>query len=158
MPQPLNDYFEDENSDVEYSGSDSNDTIVEKPCDSAPCQNDASCSEVTQNNSYTCHCLDAYTGVHCEFTTTSTEVNSTVCISEKCLHGGTCHGDEYDFKCICKVGYTGIFCGARLPCSRSPCKNDGVCENNSIYNNAGSYTCECATGYSGKNCWRTNTG
>eukprot|EP00049_Salpingoeca_infusionum_P020853 m.2594 g.2594 ORF g.2594 m.2594 type:complete len:156 (+) comp3132_c0_seq1:2-469(+) len=58
--------------------------------------------------------------------------------------------------CKCFNGYSGRHCGVKppsgpLPCSSSPCLNDGVC-GDVIDSNSHTYVCDCKNGYSGQNC------
>lgn len=50
-------------------------------CDSAPCQNGASCNDHV--GFYTCTCVPGYQGIHCE-------ENIDECVSQPCQHNGTC--------------------------------------------------------------------
>ncbi|KAM6956330.1 protein eyes shut homolog [Aplochiton taeniatus] len=105
------------------------------------------------------------------------EINE--CNSNPCLHNGTCLNFVGYYECKCPTGYLGKNCEAdidacalpnstcpprtqcvdlpdglkytcRVSCARNiqPCANGGRC----FLNNASSYTCMCAPGWSGRNC------
>ena len=52
------------------------------------------------SSTYTCYCIDGYTGVQCQ-------TNWDECWSSPCLNGGTCHDGVAAFNCTCPAGYTG---------------------------------------------------
>ncbi|XP_054654555.1 protein eyes shut homolog isoform X4 [Dunckerocampus dactyliophorus] len=142
------------------------------------CLNAATCvttSHPTSPPQYMCICPNGFTGTHCE-----TEINE--CHSNPCRHHGTCFDLVGHYQCQCPTGFLGKNCEididacqlpnntcpqktqcldlsngltytCRVPCPTSlqPCANGGRC----VLNNANSYTCICAPGWSGHNC-RTN--
>lgn len=66
-----------------------------------------------------------------------------------CKHG-TC---RRPWECNCKPGWGGFLCDEELNfCEKNPktCENGGKCT--SILKEDGEFTCECPTGYRGKNC------
>ncbi|XP_022618014.1 protein eyes shut homolog [Seriola dumerili] len=139
------------------------------------CLNGATCITTSQPSSppqYTCKCLPGFTGTKCE-----TEINE--CDSGPCQHNGTCSDLLGRYKCQCPTGFLGTNCEVdidacalpnntcppktqcldlpdgleytcRVACPRNfqPCANGGRC----VLNNASSYTCVCAPGWSGHNC------
>uniref|UniRef100_A0A7N6AEQ0 Protein eyes shut homolog n=1 Tax=Anabas testudineus TaxID=64144 RepID=A0A7N6AEQ0_ANATE len=139
------------------------------------CLNGATCITTSQPSSppqYTCKCPLGFTGTSCE-----TEINE--CDSSPCQHNGTCSDLLGHYECHCPTGNMGTNCEVdidacalpnntcpprtqcldlpngleytcRLPCPQTlqPCANEGRC----MLNNASSYTCICAPGWSGQNC------
>ncbi|XP_035982290.1 protein eyes shut homolog isoform X2 [Fundulus heteroclitus] len=150
---------------------------VEDACLIQPdsCLNGATCISTSQPWSppeYICKCPPAFTGPMCE-----TEINE--CDSSPCRHNGTCTDLLGDYKCQCPTGFQGKNCEididacslpdtacqsttqcldlhqgleytCRLPCPTNlqPCANGGRC----VLDNASSYVCICARGWSGRNC------
>ncbi len=95
----------------------------------APCQNGATC---TNNNlgGYSCSCLTGYTGTNCQYGLKSFNL---------WLILNTFYSKSTTYFKINKA----------LPCNLGgPCKNGAGCTND----NLGSYTCSCASGYTGINC------
>ncbi|XP_069121617.1 delta and Notch-like epidermal growth factor-related receptor [Argopecten irradians] len=108
-----------------------------KPCDSNPCQNNASCLEMT--GGYYCVCKANFTGTHCD--------KEDHCSMSPCQNGGTCFSNAISYICNCTVGYNGPSCENKLnPCDSNPCVN-GLC----TYLND-TYTCSCDVGFTGVNC------
>ncbi|XP_047458100.1 protein eyes shut homolog [Mugil cephalus] len=139
------------------------------------CLNGATCITTSQPSSppqYTCRCPLGFIGTKCE-----TEINE--CDSGPCQHNGTCSDLLGDYHCQCPAGFRGKNCEVdidacalpgnacppktqcldlpdgleytcRLPCPQNlqPCANGGRC----VLNNASSYACVCAPGWSGQNC------
>lgn len=73
------------------------------------------------------------------------------CLSQPCLHGGTCHIiSKESFKCKCLSKYTGKTCDKRVKsCGRYPdCKNGGKCSNKTRKGDL----CMCPIGYTGTSC------
>ncbi|KAI8794952.1 CUB and sushi domain-containing protein 2, partial [Biomphalaria glabrata] len=90
-----------------------------------------------------CHCLDGFTGLHCE-------VNMDDCLENYCLNGGQCLDGVNIFTCLCPKGFSGDLCQINLDdCVSSPCQNNGVC-----IDNIDGFTCVCQPGYSGDLCER----
>ncbi|KAJ8388788.1 hypothetical protein AAFF_G00130210 [Aldrovandia affinis] len=82
-------------------------------CESAPCQNGASCEDLI--NSYECVCSPGYAGAHCE-------VDIDECESGPCQNGAWCEdgngatclprlvGGEHGHACRCPPGFYGELC------------------------------------------------
>ncbi|KAG8256586.1 hypothetical protein J6590_065298 [Homalodisca vitripennis] len=49
-------------------------------------------------SSFTCYCIDGYTGVHCQ-------TNWDECWSSPCLNGGICHDGVATYNCSCPEGF-----------------------------------------------------
>ena len=77
-------------------------------------------------------------------------LKSSACFNSPCKNGGECIADgvssagaygqsSANVRCLCKNGYTGVFCEEMIDfCLSSPCKNGGRC-----LSYAGGYTCVC---------------
>ncbi|KAK1120827.1 hypothetical protein K0M31_011030 [Melipona bicolor] len=103
------------------------------PCMYGICLEDA-------NSTYSCYCIDGYTGINCE-------INWNDCWSNPCLNGGTCNDGVAAYNCTCSEGFVGINCEQRYSeCSNQPCLNNGTCLD---YDGI---TCQCPDGYSGDYC------
>ncbi|XP_050588144.1 protein eyes shut [Bombus affinis] len=103
------------------------------PCMYGICLEDA-------NSTYSCYCIDGYTGINCE-------INWNDCWSNPCLNGGTCSDAVAAYNCTCTEGFVGINCEQRYSeCSNQPCLNNGTCLD---YDGI---TCQCPDGYSGDYC------
>ncbi|CAF0732018.1 unnamed protein product [Adineta steineri] len=126
-----------------------------------------------------CICPPLYTGQQCQslvdaLATTTTTTTSTTpiiinvgsCLSNPCLHEGTCLTGSNNFICVCKLPWTGLTCAidgtiTTIPiltttttvsttssaCSSNPCKNGATCLGN---NDA--YRCVCPPLWSGIVC------
>lgn len=69
------------------------------------------------------------------------------CVPDPC-NGHVCIDREFNYKCHCGNGYSGVNC--EIPpdfCSTLPCKNGGSCQNEN-----GHYNCSCLGSFKGKNC------
>ncbi|OAD59832.1 Protein eyes shut, partial [Eufriesea mexicana] len=92
------------------------------------------------NSTYSCYCIDGYTGINCE-------INWNDCWSNPCLNGGTCNDAVAAYNCTCTEGFVGVNCEQRYSeCSNQPCLNNGTCLD---YDGI---TCQCPDGYSGDYC------
>eukprot|EP00057_Strongylocentrotus_purpuratus_P022288 XP_011676762.1 PREDICTED: fibropellin-3-like [Strongylocentrotus purpuratus] len=138
-----------------------------------PCLNGASC--INTPGSYTCECADGYTGNNCESGIGGCAAgwygaNCDLDIDEcgrgnPCLNGASCINTPGSYTCECADGYTGNNCesgiggcaagwyGANCDLDIDECGRGNPCLNGaSCINTPGSYTCECADGYTGNNC------
>lgn len=78
----------------------------------------------------------------------SAELTINDCFSVPCLHGSTCQALDIGFLCICKPGYSGIYCETEIDeCESQPCMNSGSCQDG-----INSYKCFCLPGYTGDHC------
>ncbi|CAK9831479.1 Protein eyes shut [Anthophora retusa] len=103
------------------------------PCMYGICLEDA-------NSTYSCYCIDGYTGINCE-------INWDDCWSNPCYNGGTCNDAVAAYNCTCAEGFVGINCEQRYSeCSNQPCLNNGICLD---YDGI---VCQCPDGYSGDYC------
>uniref|UniRef100_A0A182JZL7 Protein eyes shut n=1 Tax=Anopheles christyi TaxID=43041 RepID=A0A182JZL7_9DIPT len=93
------------------------------------------------NSTYSCYCIDGYTGVHCQ-------TNWDECWSGPCLNGGSCIDGVASYNCTCPDGFLGLNCEENFnECQSNPCQNGGLCQDkdNAFY-------CTCAMGYEGEFC------
>ncbi|XP_065701170.1 delta and Notch-like epidermal growth factor-related receptor isoform X2 [Patagioenas fasciata] len=113
-------------------------------CQSQPCQNNATCTDVVQKhdgNNFTCSCLTGYTGELCQ-----SEVDH--CIQQPCQNGGTCSSSINGFSCQCPEGFLGTSCEDKIdPCASFPCQNNGSC-----YADRLAFSCSCSPGFTGPTC------
>ena len=96
-------------------------------------------------DSFTCLCVDSFSGQFCEQEATS----QGYCGSNPCYNGSTCTESPSGPVCLCSIGFTGPFC--RWPidnCELHPCRNGGTCATG-LY---GSYQCYCPPPYTGETC------
>ena len=96
-------------------------------CDQQPCQNNGTCADTIR--SYNCSCAVGYNGINCEFGKQSLVLWLFLVFLFTIIH-------QLVF----------IFLDVN-ECDHQPCKNNGTC-----INTAGSYNCDCPTGYNGTNC------
>ncbi|XP_052892396.1 protein eyes shut [Anopheles moucheti] len=93
------------------------------------------------NSTYSCYCIDGYTGVLCQ-------TNWDECWSNPCLNGGICIDGVASYNCTCPEGFLGLNCEENFnECQSNPCQNGGQChdKDNAFY-------CTCALGYEGEFC------
>ncbi|XP_050086417.1 protein eyes shut [Anopheles aquasalis] len=93
------------------------------------------------NSTYSCYCIDGYTGVQCQ-------TNWDECWSNPCLNGGVCIDGVASYNCTCPEGFLGLNCEENYnECQSNPCQNGGLChdKDNAFY-------CSCAQGYEGEYC------
>lgn len=120
-----------------YSGSICQTQIDE--CASAPCQNEATCTD--QLNGYTCVCLAGFSGMYCQ-----TQINT--CASTPCMNQATCIDQIDSWVCQCLPGFSGVICQTQVDlCASNPCVHGGTC-----VDRVNGYTCQCLAGYSGNDC------
>lgn len=111
-------------------------------CEKNPCHNNGTCRLLPQGKSFECDCLEGFTGTRCE-------IDWNDCESSPCQNG-RCVDEVGGFSCVCEeTGYSGTLCQNNInECIlHNPCQNNGNC-----FDNYGSYTCECVTGFGGQNC------
>ncbi|XP_068084858.1 protein eyes shut [Anabrus simplex] len=107
---------------------------LSNPCFFGICMDDL-------NSSYTCYCIDGYTGIQCQ-------TNWDECWSSPCKNGGTCVDGVASFNCTCPEGFMGDECEENLDeCSSNPCLNNATC-----VDDVNGYSCLCPPGYSGLHC------
>ena len=85
------------------------DECVDKLCD-----NGGTC--VDRINSYSCTCVQGYTGDHCE-----TDVDD--CDGVECQNGGSCVDGVNSYTCTCDLGFKGEHCEKIDACALSSCQN-----------------------------------
>ncbi|KAK5647120.1 hypothetical protein RI129_005584 [Pyrocoelia pectoralis] len=108
-------------------------------CLSNPCVHGVCIDDL--NTSYSCYCIDGYTGIQCQ-------TNWDECWSNPCQNGGICLDGIATFNCSCPPGYIGEFCEEDYnECASNPCLNNGTCMD--VTNG---YKCSCPIGYLGVNC------
>ncbi|XP_048587699.1 fibropellin-1-like isoform X1 [Nematostella vectensis] len=130
------------NSSVKFGlNATANHYSIYSPCQSDPCLHGSRCLATYTDDTYTCACLQGYTGRHCE-----TDINE--CQSNPCLNGATCTDHVNGYTCSCKLGYTGIVCQQDInECQSNPCLNGATCTDH-----VNGYTCSCKLGYTGIVC------
>uniref|UniRef100_A0A8C2DMQ4 Delta-like protein n=1 Tax=Cyprinus carpio TaxID=7962 RepID=A0A8C2DMQ4_CYPCA len=105
-----------------------------------PCLNGGTCSN-TGPDKYHCACPDGYSGQNCERA-------DNACLSEPCLHGGSCVESSQGFECQCAPGWTGPSCNINVDeCTSRPCLNGGRCQDA-----VNGFQCLCPPGFSGATC------
>ncbi|KAJ3590275.1 hypothetical protein NHX12_008229 [Muraenolepis orangiensis] len=122
-----------------YSGKDCELEVHE--CDSSPCRNGGSCTDLEAG--FSCSCPQGFYGNTCE-------VSAMTCGDGPCFNGGTCEEAELGaaYRCHCPAGFTGSNCEKKLDrCSSSPCANGGKC-----VDGGHQATCSCRLGFSGPFC------
>ena len=128
--------------DPGYSGAQ-----CETRVDYCTCQNDGTCINRFDLNTFLCDCPAGFEGNNCE--------NRIIdpCVSNPCSNGGTCTKISVtDFRCTCHGGYAGVLCDSEVDhCRHSPCRNGGTCTSFET-----TYNCTCSRGFWGKKCRKKN--
>ncbi|XP_049813652.1 protein eyes shut-like [Schistocerca nitens] len=112
-------------------------------CLSNPCIHGICIDDLNRyvSSSYTCYCIDGYTGIQCQ-------TNWDECWSNPCMNGGTCIDGVASYNCTCPDGYMGEQCEENFDeCESNPCLNNGTC-----VDEVNGYVCQCLPGYSGVMC------
>ena len=107
-----------------------------------PCLNNGSCVN-GPSSSYTCTCIQGFTGLHCE-------IDIRPCKPWTCLSHGQCNETSpITFECECYPGYEGLHCESLTDYCRSIiCQNNGQCRPSLL-----NFTCECTTSdFTGRYC------
>ncbi|KAL4237626.1 hypothetical protein ACF0H5_002340 [Mactra antiquata] len=109
-------------------------------CDSNPCMNGATCSDLF--NEYLCECADGYTGTNCQI-----DINE--CDFQDCLNGGTCIDTVGVAVCDCKpdineCDFQDCLNGDINECDFQDCLNGGTC-----IDTVGVAVCDCKLGFTG---------
>ncbi|XP_025024172.1 delta-like protein 3 [Python bivittatus] len=109
-------------------------------CDSGPCRNGGSCSDL--ENDYKCTCPQGFYGKNCE-------ISAMTCADGPCFNGGTCtEKSSGGYACHCPLNYHGSNCEKKIDrCSSNPCLNSGRC-----LDLGRSVICRCRPGFAGSRC------
>jgi EGF-like domain len=97
-------------------------------------------------------CTSNYVGEYCQHLNPCRKGNG---IQPQCQNGGRCMvkttpgNSQPSWWCECPIGYTASLCEIAVSnvCDSSPCLYGGNC----VLKSLESYTCSCASGYTGKN-------
>ncbi|XP_060049584.1 sushi, nidogen and EGF-like domain-containing protein 1 isoform X2 [Erinaceus europaeus] len=70
------------------------------------------------------------------------------CLSQPCLHGGSCLDRVAGFLCVCSTGHEGARCERETDlCQAQPCRNGGSCRAL-----PGAFVCQCPDHFTGAQC------
>ncbi|XP_020610476.1 sushi, von Willebrand factor type A, EGF and pentraxin domain-containing protein 1-like isoform X1 [Orbicella faveolata] len=121
-------------------GSTSSSSCIEiNECDSNPCQDNSTCTDLIAD--FRCTCVPGFTGKQCE-------VDIDECASFPCLNKATCKDQINYFACDCIPGFIGKTCEQEVDeCESNPCINNSTCED--LVN---MFKCHCEPGYVGEKC------
>ncbi|XP_033106842.1 fibropellin-1-like [Anneissia japonica] len=153
-------------------------------CASNPCQNNATCFDLTEAETelfsgrlYICGCKPSFSGQHCENTVEVVDVVN--CTSGPCENNGTCYDltteSERDmfsgrsYICVCEPQFSGQHCenisstgGEHVDvvnCASNPCQNNATCfdltEAETELFSGRLYVCGCKPSFSGQHCENT---
>ncbi|CAF4317367.1 unnamed protein product, partial [Adineta steineri] len=126
-------------------------------CEKNPCS-PGKCFQLNDLNiPFVCLCPSGQFGLSCRIfgyssstarvlattsTTTSSPYTCNPFDSRICMNGGRCLQTSNDYRCLCKPGFTGVFCEMNInECASNPCQHGGVC-----YDLQASYICYCQDG------------
>ncbi|CAF3620389.1 unnamed protein product [Adineta steineri] len=126
-------------------------------CEKNPCS-PGKCFQLNDPNiPFVCLCPSGQFGLSCRIfgyssstarvlattsTTTSSPYTCNPFDSRICMNGGRCLQTSNDYRCLCKPGFTGVFCEMNInECASNPCQHGGVC-----YDLQASYICYCQDG------------
>ncbi|XP_029026170.1 delta-like protein C [Betta splendens] len=114
--------------------------VQSNECDSGPCRNGGSCTDLQSD--YSCACPQGFYGKNCE-------VSAMTCADGPCFNGGSClEGGAGGYSCRCPHGFTGSNCERRTDrCSSSPCANGAQC-----LDLGSRVVCRCRPGFTGPRC------
>ena len=112
---------------------------LEDHCDSTPCQNGGTCTQI--EDLYWCECVSGFVGDRCQN-------NHNECLSEPCPpYRSKCIDKVNEYFCQCLPGYNGTQCLELNECDSNPCQNGGVC--NDLVDG---WICHCLVGWYGVTC------
>ncbi|XP_033933810.1 delta-like protein C [Pseudochaenichthys georgianus] len=114
--------------------------IETNECDSNPCKNGGSCTDLEDD--YSCACPQGFYEKNCE-------IIAMTCADGPCFNGGTCVENVSDgYSCRCPTGFMGSNCEKRIDrCSSNPCANGAQC-----LDHGNRVMCRCRPGFSGLRC------
>ncbi|KAJ8387750.1 hypothetical protein AAFF_G00150510 [Aldrovandia affinis] len=76
------------------------------------------------------------------------------CLTNPCLHGGSCLSEGRGYSCYCPQGYSGESCEIDIDdCQSNPCQNGGTC-----IDEIDSFVCLCLPSYGGATCEKDTEG
>lgn len=94
-----------------------------------------------------CEIIDLSNASTCLFRF-SCEEDINECLFHSCLNNASCIDGIASFRCQCKPGYEGVFCGNETnECESMPCLNNGTC-----MDQINGFKCSCQPGFTGKQC------